>query len=243
MKPSGSIRLATWILEHVAPGGGTRSIAGDLLEELHAGRSPLWYWRQVVTAMATSCRAASSAYAPPLIFSAGWTMLYPAWRSISREWLPHAVPDKWLALSWPSPALLELGCGLVPALTFIWIGMLVYLAVRRNMIRGLSGLRVISALSASLNVLLVATMVLLHYFKHAQHDLLQVTREDFYTGFHPGHVSIPLALSLFVALCSVLPEGGSLIRRRRVVSPPVAKRSLWKDRWGFDHSTRYTVPS
>jgi len=40
------------MLEHCAPPRGDEALAGDLLEELRAGRSPQWYWKQVLSAIA-----------------------------------------------------------------------------------------------------------------------------------------------------------------------------------------------
>jgi hypothetical protein len=43
--------LATWLLEHVARGYRTDSLAGDLFEEYQLHRTPAWYWRQVMSAI------------------------------------------------------------------------------------------------------------------------------------------------------------------------------------------------
>ena len=45
-------RLATWLLQRLAPGYCAESFAGDLLEEFRAGEGSAWYWRQVLTAVA-----------------------------------------------------------------------------------------------------------------------------------------------------------------------------------------------
>jgi signal peptidase I len=45
-------RLATWLLQRCAGGYRCESLAGDLIEEYHAGRSSAWYWRQVLLAIA-----------------------------------------------------------------------------------------------------------------------------------------------------------------------------------------------
>src|SRR5262245_20583346 len=44
-------RLATWLLNKLAPDYCAESFAGDLLEELRAGRTHGWYWRQVSIAI------------------------------------------------------------------------------------------------------------------------------------------------------------------------------------------------
>jgi signal peptidase I len=45
-------RLATWLLQRCAGGYRCESLAGDLIEQYHAGRSSAWYWRQVLLALA-----------------------------------------------------------------------------------------------------------------------------------------------------------------------------------------------
>jgi len=45
-------RLATWLLQRCAGGYRCESLAGDLIEQYHAGRSNAWYWRQVLLAIA-----------------------------------------------------------------------------------------------------------------------------------------------------------------------------------------------
>jgi hypothetical protein len=44
-------RLATWLLQKLAPEYCAESFAGDLLEEFYAGKGNAWYWRQVLTAI------------------------------------------------------------------------------------------------------------------------------------------------------------------------------------------------
>lgn len=44
-------RLASWLLRRFAVGPQRESLIGDLDEQLVRGRSSLWYWRQVVSAI------------------------------------------------------------------------------------------------------------------------------------------------------------------------------------------------
>ena len=81
MKPAMTIGLATWMLEHLTFGRDNESLSGDLLEELRAGRSAGWYFRQVATAIGIGVCEAIREYASPLVFSAGWSALYPLWRA------------------------------------------------------------------------------------------------------------------------------------------------------------------
>jgi len=51
MKSSKPPALATWLVEHMNPGGRNEALAGDLLEQFSQGRSVTWYWRQVLVAI------------------------------------------------------------------------------------------------------------------------------------------------------------------------------------------------
>ena len=44
--------IATWLLKHAARGND--ALVGDLLEEHRRRRSVVWYWRQVLTAVAVN---------------------------------------------------------------------------------------------------------------------------------------------------------------------------------------------
>jgi hypothetical protein len=92
--------LACWLLDSLGYTGQNPALAGDLLEEFRGGRSPAWYWRQTLMAIATgigrnafilrrylmACMvgfAAQSAVAyglwridaPPRIHAVGWAIL------------------------------------------------------------------------------------------------------------------------------------------------------------------------
>ena len=190
------VAFAGWILEHFTFGSHNEALAGDLLEELHSGRSVSWYWRQVFAAIAIRVCEALRASAVPLIFSVAWTMLYPAWRSIASDRLIHAIPDTSSLLAWPCSALAQIGYGVVPGVMFVWLGFTVYLLLRRER----TGYGLIRGFSQSLTALLVATIILVLYLKDPKADLEYVTRDDFYLTFHLWNVSIPLVLSLLAAL-------------------------------------------
>jgi hypothetical protein len=44
-------RMAVWLLRQWASPYQRESLLGDLLETYRAGRSRMWYWRQVITAL------------------------------------------------------------------------------------------------------------------------------------------------------------------------------------------------
>ena len=51
MSASQPPRLASWLLHHLASNPQRESLAGDLIERYHQGRSATWYWRQVLAAI------------------------------------------------------------------------------------------------------------------------------------------------------------------------------------------------
>lgn len=71
---------ATWILERLTSGSAYSPLAGDLIEEYQNGRSRLWYWRQVFTAvmMALLKELRSHPILAARAVAVGWAVLYSA---------------------------------------------------------------------------------------------------------------------------------------------------------------------
>lgn len=227
MKSTKLVGLATWMVEHLTPGQNNEALAGDLLEELQLGRSASWYWRQVLIAIAASALNRLRDLALPLIFCATWTSFYSGWNFLSRAMVARAsMPSGWTTPQWPYSALLPLGYGLIPALSFVWLGFLVYVLSRPGLIREISIQRLLLGLSASLNVLLLSTNLLLRHFKQSRVDLRSLMREDFYSAFHVLSVSIPLAVSLLAALSFTVARTPRLMQRRRLAGLRPMRRAL-----------------
>ena len=104
-----SSRLGTLLLDRIAQEG----LAGDLNEDLHAGRSRAWYWRQVIGAVASRITHDIRAY-PYLTFRAVAT----GWIALSILALPFSDQEfviwagSWLALIRPAQYAI---CGWVVA--------------------------------------------------------------------------------------------------------------------------------
>ncbi len=224
MKPTKLMVLAAWMIEQLSCGLKSEALSGDLLEELHLGRSAAWYWRQVCSAVAAGVLSKFREYALPLIFCAAWSSLYRGWNLLSKAALAHTMPSDWGTPAWPSSALLPLGYGMVPALTFVWLGFLVYVLSRPRVFHELTAHRVLRGLSASLNVLLVSTVVLLQHFRQSRPGLLALKREDFYSAFHLLWISVPIGLSLLAALSSTVTRSPRLVRRQRLPRLQIAGR-------------------
>jgi hypothetical protein len=123
------VDLAIWLLEHAACGPSRDAIAGDLLEQWRGGRSAGWVWRQAMGAMLTEQMSQMRAVLLPVVFAVVWSAGYAGWGLFSRE-VMGAFRDARPALTWPRSAFVEIGCGLAPALTFVWLGLLLYLLLR-----------------------------------------------------------------------------------------------------------------
>jgi hypothetical protein len=207
MKPIPSIILATWMLEHLTLGSPNESLSGDLLEEFSCGRSVGWYWRQTLSAIAITLSSKSRAYVLPLVFSAGWSILYPAmWLSITKSQLTQNLLGRMATHDWPYSTGLHFVGATTPAAMLVWIGFFLYLASCNQVGRQLSMLRILGSLSISLNVLFVATIG--QHLRNSDIDVRNVSGKNF--NSHLVALSIPLALSLFSALVCALPP----VRRR-----------------------------
>ena len=125
-------RLALWLLRRTCPGNHSQALAGDLVEQYSAGRSPAWFWRQVLIAIALGvlsemrwywphfCYAVAGMAMPAIFGSAAhrapgwlhwWTLPWP-WSMLAREVSPAAI----LALT----ALVPLAAALVINGAFRW---------------------------------------------------------------------------------------------------------------------------
>jgi hypothetical protein len=197
MKPTPSIALATWMLDHLTLGAPNESLSGDLLEELHSGRSTTWYWRQTLSAVAVTLSTKSRAYTMPLAFSFAWSIIYTAlWPSIVGSHLTQTIVQQLTAHDLPYSTGLHFVSAIAPAAIFIWIGFFVYLTLRNHESRRPSTLRLLASLSISLNVLFVT--IIGEHLRHSGIDLRNVSRENF--NAHLAALCIPLALSLWAAL-------------------------------------------
>lgn len=198
-----TIAIANWALEHIAPMPHSKALAGDLSEELNSGRPLAWYWRQVFIALATAIFLKLRTFALPLAFSACWSTLYPLWQfSI---WKTHAIQSffhQWSALDLPYSAPSNIAQNLLPACTFVWLGLLIYLPLRSKRTQTPSALRLFGSFSLSLNVLLLAIIVFTGPLRVALSHLHPLTLQTF--GLSSYYA--PLVLSLLTAILTALPS-------------------------------------
>ena len=92
--------MATWLLERLHCRLDDESLMGDLFEEYCRGRSRIWYWKEVVTAIALGfCRELAAH--PVLALRAialAWAVRYLYVYSVARTALTHVSP--WGVTQW-----------------------------------------------------------------------------------------------------------------------------------------------
>ena len=121
--------VATWMLEHLVPGNLTEALTGDLLEELRSGRSSSWYWRQVLCIIAIAWRREISVHRMAFLFAAFWSILAIPWMALT-----HATSFRDLVaivrqMDWPWSAFCPILVQVLPLLAFIWVGLLLSIAL------------------------------------------------------------------------------------------------------------------
>jgi hypothetical protein len=99
MRSIKSVALARWMLEHLTFGSDNEALSGDLLEEFQFGRSAMWYWRQIIAAIAIRACYAARQLVVPMGFSALWSMIYPAWRVIGSDLFAQLMHNQWTLIS------------------------------------------------------------------------------------------------------------------------------------------------
>jgi hypothetical protein len=200
MKAIPPTALATWMLDHLTLGARNESLSGDLLEELHSGRSTAWYWRQTISAIAITLCTRTRAYVAPLLFSAGWSILYPTlWPAIVHSEPAQNLVNHFTPSDLPFSTGLGVVSGIAPATLFIAVGFFVYLISHKQ--TSTSTIRLMASLSVSFNVLFVT--IIGQHLRHYGVDLRNVSRENF--NAHLVALCIPLALGLYAALLCAFP--------------------------------------
>jgi hypothetical protein len=201
-----AVSLLLWLLDHLALGPHAESLAGDLEEELTSGRSVIWFFYQALGAIALGLWNRIHDRLLALAFASGWSALYTLWQFFSTGRLTPIDITRYAALNWPYSSSMEIVTGVLPAVTFIWLGLLFYILVRSDRDHRATPFHITLGLSVSLSVLLTATMGLMHHLSDTGLDLRLITRSDFYLTLHLFAISIPLALSLFTAILLSFPH-------------------------------------
>jgi hypothetical protein len=155
--------IATWLLEHLVRGPQSEALAGDLFEEFTRRGSPLWYWRQVLKAIAASFARRARAEWFTIAFAMAWMLL------VSSVWghlmtYPRFQSLVGLGAAWNGPQSLWYYVAVFTAVTTLtlWMGLSLYLALTRRLDSRtlLRGMAVAGVLDLAINMggLFIASM-------------------------------------------------------------------------------------
>lgn len=210
------VSLGLWLIEHLSRSDSRHALCGDLLQQRHSGRSAAWLTREILIAILHALQQRCGRWTMPLFFATVWSMLYRA----------YAQPEVGLVLtSWSRvldaslfAPMLQLLLQILPVVSFLWLGLAVFVSVRRDILGALRFRTVVHAFSSSHAALLLLVLV---WPKHTGHLtlvplLLQPT-------FYLGWINLPLAISLLIAILCVLPSDGEPPSRRRRLRIAVAQ--------------------
>lgn len=148
-------RIATWLLQHFALADRNEALAGDLLEEFHAGRSSGWYWRQAISAIAIGSVRGTVGRLDLLLFAVIWSMLTPAWLlAFANLEQRYGLDQTFWQMAWPWSTVCDLGLLLVANLVFTWAGIFLYLVPHLSITKNLKFRALTKGLLASIPVLI-----------------------------------------------------------------------------------------
>ncbi|GGG96922.1 hypothetical protein [Silvibacterium dinghuense] len=200
--------FADWLLKHFTPEPLREQLAGDLLEEMHAGRSPLWVWRQTLAAVSIGKRSMAAHYVQIALFSFAASTPVP---TLMMSWRHSAfflrVWERAIQLDWPTSALTTLLLELAPVLLPFWTAIALYVLLIPRAYRPTKH-RALPAIArgwlTTLPAFLLAGFLLMHFF--GQHGTLHRAAPRM-EALNP--LSLPAILyfvpSLFLSLIAALP--------------------------------------
>ncbi len=209
MKISLLLRVTMWLAERGAGCEG-EAFAGDLLESLGRGRSCWWCFLQALRRVMFVADSRLRAWLVPMSYCVAFVLLFPLWQRLNAPGTAHLLTGSHGAFAWPGSALFEIVAGLLPAVLFVWAGILGFLLLRKET-RSSEGMRVVLSLSFGCSILCTETMLGLG---SRPPQLRRLSNADFYYPVIHAHFSITLFLALFTGIL-LLPRG-SRGRRRKV---------------------------
>lgn len=212
MKRNDPPAIATWILEHLCPGGRNEALAGDLLEEFRHGRSSLWYWRQVLAAIAVGCAQEARAHWLVLVFSVLWTVPVPALDIfvLRRIEMIRFFAQRW-DLAWPYSTIADLGLTVAWNILYAWVGLVFCFAIISISTHSINLHRIVRALWISAVIYMAAfagviACVAVFPFHGALIDIRRVTPVSVMTGYWFLFLRVPCFLGLLAALLAIFPK-------------------------------------
>jgi hypothetical protein len=131
MKSSQPPALATWLLDHLVPGGMSDALAGDLLEQFGQQRSAAWYWRQVLVAILVSFLRELRVRSIAILLAIAYTSVVP-WRHIWMTPQFKSLSHFGFRLPWPLSLTYQIALLTLLNAIMLVISFRVYLAVTRS---------------------------------------------------------------------------------------------------------------
>ncbi len=154
------LRLAIAVMERLGAGGYSEAMCGDLLEELVRGGPTGRLSREVGVGLALGAWRRGSGWIRPMVFAAGWSAVYPVWRSMERLLVPASAAARAEMLEWPYSRLIELAVTGMPVLAYVWLGFLLYTVRNEGRERPVEWFYVLRGVLLAPSVLLVSTLLL-----------------------------------------------------------------------------------
>ena len=194
------LRLAIGMLERLGVGGYSESLCGDLLEELARSGPTGRLWRDVGAGFAAGLWRRGRGWIRPMMFAAGWSAMYPIWRSVEALLVPGSVAARAEMLEWPYSRVLELAVAGMPVLAYVWLGFLLYTVRNERLGSPVSWFYVLRGVLLAPSVLLVSTL-LMHLQARAAGGPVWSLGVAGPAGREPmTTVWVPVALSLAAAM-------------------------------------------
>ncbi|MBT9331125.1 hypothetical protein [Paracidobacterium acidisoli] len=202
--------IATWLMEHLTPGGRDEALAGDLLEEFLHGKTAGWYRWQCAAVVAAGYREALRTRWPAAIFAAAWVIPVPAtfFRIATDARLSRLFNSAW-ELPWPWSTMCEMSFYVAANLLFLWTGLLTYLALhaltmREERVRVLRGLAHCSLLYLPLSIAWAVLTGLMQTPGHPV-DIRHTAAVELILDPHFLPMRVPFFLSLLLSTWAALP--------------------------------------
>ena len=127
-------RIATWMLEHchsVMSGG--EQLAGDMYEGFQAGRSRLWFWRQLLTALSLGCTNELIRRRGAFAFAVVWSFFTPLSRALFYgSYFGQRYCRAGAQLAWPWSAAASVAILYSVMLSFVLAGFLLSSLAQRG---------------------------------------------------------------------------------------------------------------
>jgi hypothetical protein len=217
-----------WLLERVGIGRDGEGLVGDLLEEMEAGRSGTWFWREVLTALAAGTVDRFGQVGIAAVFSAVWSVGYPVWAMWGPSRYAMEAMRSAEGMVWPLSSVVGLVEAFGPVMVYVWLGPMVFLLMRRELVRSVPVSAVVNGMSWSFGWLLVETIAMPKPV--VCEGLGCVARPDFYSVVHVSTINVPIALSVLMAIVCMLAavlRPPRRIRRVRVKDSGTAE-AIWR---------------